>query len=142
MSAQGSPTSTDGAGEMSGTQIAFRMVQATEAAAAAANAASAAISSMTAGGTQAGSTVGTPKSEWYKVLPKPGFFEPKDREAELASFRDWWWQVEQYILAVDANYGMTCRPSGRSWMRRSRCLSRMQSRHGAVHFCTVCWPLC
>ena len=105
MSAQGSPTSTDGAGEMSGTQIAFRMVQATEAAAAAANAASAAISSMTAGGTQAGGAVGTSKTEWYKVLPKPGFFEPKDREAELASFRDWWWQVEQYILAVDANYG-------------------------------------
>ena len=74
MSAQGSPTSTDGAGEMSGTQIAFRMVQATEAAAAAANAASAAISSMTAGGTQAGGTVGTSKTEWYKVLPKPGFF--------------------------------------------------------------------
>ena len=37
--------------------------------------------------------------------PKPSCFEPKDREAELATFRDWWWQVEQYMLAVDANYG-------------------------------------
>ena len=45
------------------------------------------------------------KPEWYKVLPKPLTFEPKDREAELSGFRDWWWQVEQYIVAVDSSYG-------------------------------------
>ena len=45
------------------------------------------------------------KPEWYKVLPKPSTFEPKDREAELSGFRDWWWQVEQYIVAVDSSYG-------------------------------------
>ena len=95
MSAQGSPTSADGAGELTGSQIAMRMVQAAEAAAAAANAASVAVGSLATSSTQAGGAPGTAKTEWYKVLPKPGCFEPKDREAELATFRDWWWQVEQ-----------------------------------------------
>ena len=105
MSAHGSPTSADGQGDLTGSQIAFRMVQAAEAAVAAANAASTAINSLTSSSTGTGGATGTTKTEWYKVLPKPSCFEPKDREAELATFRDWWWQVEQYMLAVDANYG-------------------------------------
>ena len=108
MSAHGSPTSAaaDGA-ELSGTQIALRMVQAAEAASAAANAASAALNNLaSSSSSQTGVAAGSDaKPEWYKVLPKPGVFEPKDREAELATFRDWWWQVEQYIMAVDAKYG-------------------------------------
>lgn len=44
------------------------------------------------------------KVEWYKVLPKPHGFEPKDREQELGGFRDWFWSLEQYIVAVDSNY--------------------------------------
>ena len=86
MSAQGSPTSAADGGELSGSQIAMRMVQAAEAASAAASAAAAAIGSMSSGSTQ----TGTAKTEWYKVLPKPSCFEPKDREAELATFRGWW----------------------------------------------------
>ena len=105
MSAQGSPTSAADGGELSGSQIAMRMLQAAEAAVAAANAASTAINSLTSSSTGTGGATGTTKTEWYKVLPKPSCFEPKDREAELATFRDWWWQVEQYMLAVDANYG-------------------------------------
>ena len=73
-----------------GATLALRMVQAAEAAAAAANAA-----------------VTRPESQrndWYKMLPKPGIFDPKDREAELSSFRDWWWSVEQYLDAVDTEY--------------------------------------
>ena len=42
---------------------------------------------MTAG-TVGGQTSGSAKPEWYKVLPKPSTFEPKDREAELSGFRD------------------------------------------------------
>ena len=105
MSAHGSPTSGDGHGDLTGSQIAFRMVQAAEAAVAAANAASTAINTLTSSSTGTGGATGATKAEWYKVLPKPSCFEPKDREAELATFRDWWWQVEQYMLAVDANYG-------------------------------------
>ena len=58
--------------------------------------------SPTSGGAQPSAAGG---NQWYKVLPKPSSFEPKDREAELSGFRDWWWQVEQYLLAVDGNYG-------------------------------------
>ena len=108
MSVQGSPTSAagDGTASMTGEQIALRMVQATEAATAAAQAAAAALGNLsTSSSSQTGSTGTDGKPEWYKVLPKPGVFEPKDREAELATFRDWWWQVEQYIMAVDAKYG-------------------------------------
>ena len=51
MSAQGSPTSAADGGELSGSQIAMRMVQAAEAAVAAANAASTAINSLTSSST-------------------------------------------------------------------------------------------
>ena len=108
MSAHGSPTASAGDGALSGAELALRMIQAAEAAATAANAASAALSNMSSSSTstgQAGNATGDNKMEWYKVLPKPSVFEPRDREAELATFRDWWWQVEQYILAVDAKYG-------------------------------------
>ena len=107
MSAQPSPdgspvgTMTEGQGTTSGEVLAMRMIQAAEAAVTAAQAATQAVAAMTTGG----QTSGSAKPEWYKVLPKPSTFEPKDREAELSGFRDWWWQVEQYIVAVDSNYG-------------------------------------
>ena len=44
------------------------------------------------------------KDDWGKVLPKPGVFDPKDRESEWSSFRDWWWSVEQYLMAVDVEF--------------------------------------
>ena len=66
------------------------MVQAAEAAAAAA--------------TAVASRQDSGKDDWYKMLPKPGVFDPKDRESELSSFRDWWWSVEQYLMAVDIHY--------------------------------------
>ena len=47
---------------------------------------------------------GENRAEWYKVLPKPQNFEPQDREQELSGFRDWFWSLEQYIVAVDSNY--------------------------------------
>ena len=71
--AGGSPTGSQG--QMDGAQIALRMVQAAEAAAAAATA----VANRPEGS----------KDDWYKMLPKPGVFDPRDREAELSSFRDW-----------------------------------------------------
>ena len=87
----GSPTAADGA------ELAFRMVQAAEAAASAATAATEALASLSSGSAAAASS----SNDWFKVLPKPSIFDPKDREAELSQFRDWWWQVEQYVVAVD-----------------------------------------
>ena len=89
--AGGSPTGSQG--QMDGAQIALRMVQAAEAAAAAA--------------TAVANKPENSKGDWYKMLPKPGVFDPRDREAELSSFRDWWWSVEQYLkylMAVDIEY--------------------------------------
>ncbi len=76
--AGGSPTGSQA--QFDGAQVAFRMVQAAEAAAAASAVANKPDNS---------------KDDWYKMFPKPGVFDPKDREAELSSFRDWWWSVEQ-----------------------------------------------
>ena len=81
----GSPT----AGGIDGAQLALRMIEAAESAAAAAKAAA---------------TRPESRDDWYKMLPKPGCFEPRDRDAELSQFRDWWWSVEQYLTAVDVEY--------------------------------------
>ena len=66
------------------------MVQAAEAAAAAASAVA--------------NRPESQKDDWFKMLPKPGVFDPKDRESELSAVRDWWWSVEQYLMAVDSEY--------------------------------------
>ena len=79
----GSPT---GAQATDGTQLALRMI-----AAAVANA-----------NASASSTSST--DSWYKMLPRPPCFEPKTREEELSQFRDWWWQMEQYLVAIDGLY--------------------------------------
>ena len=86
--AGGSPTGSQG--QMDGAQVALRMVQAAEVAAAAA--------------TAVANKPESSKDDWYKMLPKPGVFDPRDREAELSSFRDWWWSVEEYLMAVDIEY--------------------------------------
>ena len=83
----GSPT----AGAIDGAQLALRMIEAAESAAAAAKAAA---------------TRPESRDDWYKMLPKPSCFEPKDRDAELSQFRDWWWSVEQYLTAVDVEYSI------------------------------------
>ena len=110
MSAQNSPTGSQGGAAFespsgtTGDVMAMRMIQAVEAAATAAQAATQAVAAMSSS-SSSGQTDGGNRSDWYKVLPKPSKFEPKDREAELSGFRDWWWQVEQYIVAVDGSYG-------------------------------------
>ena len=90
MQPDGSPTGSQQGGGIDGAQIALRMVQAAE-----------------AGGAAAAALANRPESQkddWYKMLPKPGVFDPKDRESELSTFRDWWWSVEQYLMAVDTEY--------------------------------------
>ena len=100
--ADGSPAASAGQGltGLDGTKIARRMVQAAEAAASAATAATMAVNAMSPSSSSSPATGG----DWFKVLPKPGMFDPKDREAELSQFRDSWWQVEQYVVAVDPKF--------------------------------------
>ena len=141
MSVGGSPTaeSTGGGLQMDGAQIAMRMIAATEAASSAALSASQALAAIQA---VPGSQSSENKNDWCKILPKPGFFDPKDRETELATFRDRWWQMEQYIVAVEPKFAQdldkmrakmdeeTKRSSWRRWRQR-------QLREAL--FSLVCW---
>ena len=99
MSVHGSPggsPSVGGGAAIDGALLAQRMVEATEAATQAAQAAL----------TLATSASSSPKrsDDWYKLLPKPNSWAPKDREAELSSFRDWFWSLEKYLVTFDADY--------------------------------------
>ena len=101
--ADGSPGGSLPAAGIDGAELARRMVQAAEAASAAATAAIEAVAAMGMS-TSSGSWSTGAGGDWFKVLPKPAVFDPKDREAELSGFRDWWWQVEQYVGAFDPKF--------------------------------------
>ena len=115
--ADGSPAASAGQGltGLDGAEIARRMVQAAEAAASAATAATMAVNAMSPSLSSSPATGG----DWFKVLPKPGMFDPKDREAELSQFRDWWWQVEQYVVAVDPKFLVILTTFVRTWTKNS-----------------------
>ena len=100
--ASGSPAGATGG--IDGAQLAMRMVEAAERAAEAAQAASAIAAAATAATSSMSPTTAKP-TEWYKMLPKPPTFSPQTREEELSMFREWVWQLEQYLLAVDAQFG-------------------------------------
>ena len=40
-----------------------------------------------------------------KVLKAPEAFRPKDRDAELAQWTSWSWELEQYLLCLDRSFG-------------------------------------
>ena len=41
---------------------------------------------------------------WPKLLNKPSIFENKNAEEDIKSFRDWHWQLCQYVTAVDEGF--------------------------------------
>ena len=97
MSGTESPTAAAPAGAIDGSmQLATRMTEAAESAALAAQAAASMVTA---------ASLKPAKTEWYKMLPKPPTFSPSNREEELSMFREWEWQLEQYLLAVDAQFG-------------------------------------
>lgn len=73
--AEGSPTAGM---QVDGAELARRMVVAAEAAASAAQSTAAIVEQMKAGGGE---------KDWFKLLPKPGCFEPKSREQEVALWK-------------------------------------------------------
>ena len=79
----------------------------TAAANAAAQAAQAAASSGGAAGPGAegaGGSQGVLKRDLAKLIPRPGTFNPTDREQEVLQWRDWYWTVKQYLVVVDAAF--------------------------------------
>ena len=90
MQADGSPT---GSGQqIGGNLIALQMIQATNSAAEAAQAAVKAVESFKSG---------SDDKNWYRLLPKPGDFNPSSREAEISKWRGWSWQFDQYLGSLD-----------------------------------------
>ena len=45
---------------------------------------------------------GTP--DWSKLLTKPSSFDHKSQEEEIKHFKDWSWQLVQYVSAIDSDY--------------------------------------
>ena len=43
-------------------------------------------------------------TDWFKLLPKPNVFDPRDYEQEVAMWREWWWSVTQYLCTLDSKY--------------------------------------
>ena len=72
---------------------------------AAAQAAQAAASSGGAGVSAGGAVAeGILKRDLAKLIPRPGTFNPTDREQEVLQWRDWYWTVKQYLVVVDCAF--------------------------------------
>ena len=82
--------------------ILTRVAEATEAAANVAqligNQSSAASSPLPA------STRLAPSTDWSKLLSKPAILDCKSQEEEIRCFRDWSWQLRQYLCAIDEGF--------------------------------------
>ena len=81
--------------QVDGAELARRMVVAAEAAASAAQSTAAMVEQMKAGGGE---------KDWFKMLPKPGCFEPKSRQQKVALWKDLWWTALQYLGTLDPIY--------------------------------------
>ena len=42
--------------------------------------------------------------DWSKLLTKPSWFDHKSQEEEIKHFKDWSWQVVQYVSAIDSAF--------------------------------------
>lgn len=98
--AAGSPPGSP-VGQLDGAAIAMQMIGATTAAADAARAAAEAVEGMKS---SMASSSSTDEKAWYRLLPKPGCFDPTSREDEIAKWRDWSWSFEQYIGTLDPQF--------------------------------------
>ena len=85
---------------LDGSEIARRMMQATEAASAAAQMAAQALHH------QQQARAGN-EPFWFKTLPKPNGFNPSSREEELSLWRDFSWGLEQHLASLSAT-SRTC----------------------------------
>ena len=50
------------------------------------------------------SSSSSPNIDWSKLLNKPPLFEYKTTEDEIRAFRDWSWQLIQFLNAIDPGY--------------------------------------
>jgi len=81
----------------------FQVAEATQQAAATAK--TAASTSTATGGAAASSTPrvssGKPLIDWSKLISKPPVFDYANQEQDQRHYRDWLWQLNQYLRCVD-----------------------------------------
>lgn len=77
-------------------------VQVAQAAQASASASAVQASAGSTGAAAAGSKVAG--VDWSKLLNRPCNFDNKSAEEDIKSFRDWHWQLCQYLIAVDEGF--------------------------------------
>ena len=91
----GSPTGSPSAGQqVDGMELARRMLLATEAASNAANVAAKALEELKSSNEKG-------DRSWYKLIQKPGSFNPDSREQEISQWKEWAWSFEQYLSNID-----------------------------------------
>ena len=81
----------------------LQVAGATQQAAAAAAKAAASTSTATASSTPSVSS-GKPLVDWSKLISKPPVFDYANQEQDQRHYRDWLWQLNQYLLCVDEGF--------------------------------------
>ena len=82
------------------------LLQVAEATQAAAKAAQAASSAATVSSSAASSGGARPQTQvdWSKLVSKPPVFDFPNQEQDQRNFRDWLWQLTQYLVCVDEGF--------------------------------------
>ena len=83
-----------------------RAADAAQAASAAATASSAAVTATSTVGGSSGSSSNRPQAQvdWSKLVNKPAVFDFPNQEQDQRHFRDWLWQLSQYLICVDEGF--------------------------------------
>ena len=81
-------------------QALLQVAEATQSAAAAAKAASV----VTASGLGQAASANRPVVDWSKLVSKPPVFDYANQEQDQRHYRDWLWQLSQYLLCVDEEF--------------------------------------
>ena len=73
---------------------------------AAATASSAAVTATSTAGGSSGSSSSRPQAQvdWSKLVNKPAVFDFPNQEQDQRHFRDWLWQLSQYLICVDEGF--------------------------------------
>ena len=82
----------------------LQVAEATQAAAKAAQSASAAASSAASSSAAGGQTRQPTTVDWSKLVNKPPVFDFPNQEQDQRNFRDWLWQLNQYLICVDEGF--------------------------------------
>ena len=71
---------------------------------AATQAVQAASAASSTGGPAGGESSETSNRDLAKLIPRPGVFNPSDREQEILQWRDYYWCLKQYLVVVDSEF--------------------------------------